>query len=113
MMNAEFVVAQQVRIIIPTVFRDDYLGALRRLSRNNNPDPLIKALDFAQQVIAACDFSSLSSACPNLADAHVFDEEGSGSRLIVPAPAYMRPDLPRNSPAADTSRQSRGLRLEL
>lgn len=104
MMNAELVAADQVRIIIPTVYRDDYLGALRRLSRNDDPDPLIKAMDFAQRVIAACDFSSLDSARRDLAAAHAFDEDTSGSRLIVPEPAYMRPEPPGSWPAAGGSR---------
>ncbi len=33
MMNAELVGGGQSRIIIPTVFRDDYLGGLRQLTR--------------------------------------------------------------------------------
>ena len=37
MMNAELVAADQSKIIIPTVFREDYLNALRRLTRRNDP----------------------------------------------------------------------------
>ena len=48
MMNAELVAADQSRIIIATVFRDDYLGGLRRLSRQDDASVLIKALRFAQ-----------------------------------------------------------------
>ena len=47
-------------MIIPTVFRDDYLGALRRLTRRGDPSILIKALRFAHDYTAAIDFSS----CP-------------------------------------------------
>ena len=35
MMNAELVHADQSKIIIPTVFREDYLNALRRLTEND------------------------------------------------------------------------------
>jgi hypothetical protein len=45
-------------MIIPTVFRDDYLGALRRLTRRGDPSILIKALRFAHDYTAAIDFSS-------------------------------------------------------
>ncbi|MBP5562111.1 MAG: Fic family protein [Muribaculaceae bacterium] len=45
MMNAELIAAGQSKIIIPTVFRADYLGALRQLSRRDNPDTLIRALE--------------------------------------------------------------------
>lgn len=45
MMNAELTAAGQSKIIIPTVFRDDYLGALRRLTRRGDPSVIIKAME--------------------------------------------------------------------
>jgi Fic family protein len=53
MMNAELVKANQTRIIIPTVYRDDYLGALRRLTRNDDPVVYIKMLQRAQEFRAS------------------------------------------------------------
>ena len=57
MMNAELVAGGQSKIIIPTVFREDYLNALRRLTRNNDPDVLIRALSrvrvFSSKIIGA------------------------------------------------------------
>lgn len=44
MMNAELTAAGQSKIIIPTVFRTDYLAALRQLTRRDNPDKLINAM---------------------------------------------------------------------
>ena len=44
MMNAELVKAGQSKVIIPTVYRDDYFGTLRKLTRQNNPKPYIKML---------------------------------------------------------------------
>ncbi len=41
MMNAELTAKNQTKIIIPTVYRDDYLGALRKLSRNQDPSVYI------------------------------------------------------------------------
>ena len=41
MMNSALVKAGQSKIIIPTVFRDDYLGTLRKLTRQSNPQPYI------------------------------------------------------------------------
>jgi hypothetical protein len=49
MMNAELVSAGQSTIIIPTVFREDYLQALRALTRRNRPAPLVRALVRAQR----------------------------------------------------------------
>src|SRR5258706_6387317 len=52
------------RILIPTAFREDYLLALRALSRERNPRPLLRMLDRAQSFSAAIDFSELSAALP-------------------------------------------------
>ena len=45
MMNAELSAAGQSKIIIPTVFRTDYLAALRQLTRRDNPEKLIHAME--------------------------------------------------------------------
>jgi hypothetical protein len=48
MMNAELSMSNQTKIIIPTVYREDYLGGLRRLMRNNDPKVYIRMLERAQ-----------------------------------------------------------------
>ena len=48
-MNAELVHADQSKIIIPTVFREDYLNGLRRLTRKGDPSVLIKAVSRVRQ----------------------------------------------------------------
>lgn len=53
MMNAELSKAGESKIIIPNVFREDYLLALRKLSRRGEPDIFIKAM------IRAHNFSSM------------------------------------------------------
>jgi hypothetical protein len=50
MMNAELVSVGQSTIIIPTVFRDDYLQSLRSLTRRNRPATLVQALVKAQRI---------------------------------------------------------------
>jgi len=49
MMNSELVYAGQIRIIVPTVFREDYLLALRRLSRSADPKPYISVMEKLQR----------------------------------------------------------------
>lgn len=49
MMNAELVKTGQTRIIIPTVYRDDYMVALRRLTRRQDADTYIRMLSRAQE----------------------------------------------------------------
>ncbi|MFL5381891.1 MAG: Fic family protein [Longimicrobiaceae bacterium] len=83
MMNAELVAGLQRRIIIPTVYRDDYLSALRALSRQSVPDPLVKMLDYAQAFCAAIDFSDLHRAIDVLRRSSAFERD-TDARLRMP-----------------------------
>ena len=44
MMNAELVNKGQSKIIIPTVYRDDYMLSLRKLTRQQEPAPYVRML---------------------------------------------------------------------
>lgn len=44
MMNAELVKADQTRIIVPTVFREDYILSLRKLTRHKDPSAYINVM---------------------------------------------------------------------
>ncbi len=44
MMNAELATAGESKIIIPTVFREDYVGSLRRLTRHGDTDTYIRVM---------------------------------------------------------------------
>ena len=64
MMNAELTAAGQSKILVPTVFRPDYIGALRRLSRRRDPGPLITALTRLRtfgRLISGDDFDAMRS----------------------------------------------------
>ena len=88
MMNAELVVGGEERIIIPTVFRDNYLAALRALSHTGHPDPLIRVLDYAQRWTLAVDWSSLPDTVRELEACNAFlgsdEAEAEGLRLRMP-----------------------------
>jgi hypothetical protein len=45
MMNAELFRGGQSRIIVPTVFREDYILALRKLTRLKEPDTYIRVME--------------------------------------------------------------------
>lgn len=89
LMNAELSAVGEQRIVIPIVYRDNYLQGLRALSRNGNPQPLIRVLDFAQTYAAAIDWSDLRGAEATLAATNAFLEpevaEERGLRLELPA----------------------------
>ncbi len=88
MMNAELVAADQTRIIIPTVFRNNYLSALKALTHQTRADPLIRTLDFAQKYTSLIDWSDFKKAQAMLLATHAFEDSNTaelmGHRLILP-----------------------------
>jgi hypothetical protein len=83
MMNAELVAGSQRRILIPTAYREDYLLALRALSRHRRPEPLLRMLDYAQRFTAAVDFTELHRALAVLRACNAFDDSPD-ARLRMP-----------------------------
>jgi hypothetical protein len=77
-MNAELVSGGERRILIPTVYRDEYLTGLRVHTRQGHPDPLIKTLDFAQEYAARIDFSDYDRALAVLRETRAFEEPRIG-----------------------------------
>ena len=88
MMNAELVSTRRRRIVIPTVYRNDYIGALKALTHNALAEPLIRALAFAQRYSAAIDFGDWDRAVAQLRATHAFvdpaEAEAQGLRLRLP-----------------------------
>jgi hypothetical protein len=85
MMNAELTAARQMRTVIPTVFREDYLGALRRLSRQDDATVLVKALRYANNWTARIDFSDLDGARNQTTATHAFELPEEGVQLLMPS----------------------------
>lgn len=83
MMNAELVAAGQERIIIPTAFRTDYLGALKAFSLNGQTRPLIRMLDVAQRYAGSIDWRTFERARAMLEETNAF-AEGIDARLRLP-----------------------------
>ena len=77
MMNAELVAGGQAKILVPTVFRPDYLGALRRLSRKGDPGPLVAVMarlwDFGRLLVG----SSFESLRRRLEASNAFQDDDS------------------------------------
>ncbi len=83
MMNAELTGSGLCPIIVPTVLRDDYLLALRAMSRSNNAEPLIKVMDSAQRFTSELPLSSYGKATETLTACNAFNEPDEG-RLRMP-----------------------------
>jgi hypothetical protein len=87
MMNAELVAAGEQRIVIPTIYRANYLSALKALSQGGRTEPLIRMLDFAQKWTAAIEWRTLDNArrelerCNAFLKPEVADQEGKRLRM--------------------------------
>lgn len=84
MMNADLHAASAARIIIPTVFRDNYLAALRSLSRTGDPGAYVRMLSYAWQFTSEIDFSDRSAAVVQMARCNAFSEDEANDRLLLP-----------------------------
>ncbi|UPK76798.1 Fic family protein [Nocardioidaceae bacterium SCSIO 66511] len=83
MMAAELDIGAQSRIIVPTVFRTDYLDGLRMLSRRGDSSVFIKAMRYAHDFTASIDFSGYNQMREQLEEANAFNEPESGDRLRI------------------------------
>ncbi len=85
------VAAAEERIVIPTVCRANYLLALKALSQNGRPEPLIRMLDYARKWTAAVDWRSVEETRRELDDCNAFLDpnvaEEEGKRLRMPGRA--------------------------
>ena len=88
MMNAELHTGGQSRIIIPTVYRNNHLAALRGATHNRNFAGLAATLDFARRYTARIDFSDRTTAEADLGRTNALisptEADESGIRLIMP-----------------------------
>lgn len=103
MMNAELVAAGEARIIIPIIFRSNYLEGLKALSLNDRPETILRALDFAQRYVAQMHWDDFRTTLHVLKSTNAFmrPEEGDakGIRLRLPA-AYDFVDIPEDTDEA-------------
>ena len=87
MMNAELVAAGEQRIIIPTVFRNNYLSSLKALTHNGLTEPIIRTLDFAQRHTRSVDWDEFEEARRQLNLTNAFldpnDADETGKRLVL------------------------------
>lgn len=83
MMNAELVAANQSKIIIPTVFREDYMLALKKLSRQQDAEPYIKMLQRAMKFSATIYDENMDDMQQQLELSNAFLESSDGYLKII------------------------------
>lgn len=88
MMNAELVANNEYRIIIPNIYHNNYLSALRAMTNNGYAEALLKALNFAQKYTQMIDWSDFDTATQMLNNTHAFMDSNQadedGIRLELP-----------------------------
>jgi prophage maintenance system killer protein len=89
MMNAELVSVEDQKIIIPIVYRNNYLAALRTLTNDRHSTALIRTLDFGQKFTHSIDWSDYDEVKYQLEDSNAFmdpnEADRQGIRLRLPA----------------------------
>jgi Fic family protein len=87
--NAELAVAGQVRVLIPIVYRDNYLSALAGISGGAGAgESLVAVLSYAQRWAAAVDWTSYETADADLTRCNAYATpqmaEANNLRLEMP-----------------------------
>lgn len=84
MMNAELTSEGQSKIIIPTVYRDDYLGTLRKLTRQGDCVSFIKMLEKAHEFSENIFGADLDEMQEYLKQCNAFSEHTEAGLKIIP-----------------------------
>lgn len=76
------------RIIIPIVYRNNYLAALKALSQGANPSPIVRVFDFAKIYTASIRWDDFDVAKSDSQATNAFrdstEAEDNGVRLVLP-----------------------------
>jgi len=85
MMNAELVAAGQCRIIIPSVFRNEYVSSLKRIKNHADPKSYLKVMLYAQEFVSRISFVDLEEAKAALSQGNAFKDPTDQVKLVMPA----------------------------
>jgi len=84
-MNAVLSAAGLSRIIVPTVYREDYLLPLKSMSNHADPSPYIRAMSRIQNWTAAFNYAQPRQALhDSFKQCHAFEEDLQRYRLVFP-----------------------------
>lgn len=85
MMNAELSAKGLSKIIIPTVYREDYMGALRKLTRQRVADAYVRMLLRAYEFSSTLHGESIDEMEKYLIECDAFKEPREGKLKILPS----------------------------
>jgi hypothetical protein len=83
-MNAELSRVGEARIIIPTLFHEEYVDCQRLLSRQDDPIGLIRALTLMQEWTAAFDYADADALITAVSRTNALERSRAQFRLLMP-----------------------------
>ena len=83
-MNAELSRTGEARIIIPTLFHEEYVDCQRQLSRQNVPDGHVRALSLIHAWTVAFDYSETDALIAAMKKANALEESRVEFKLTMP-----------------------------
>ncbi|MEO5603860.1 MAG: Fic family protein [Cyclobacteriaceae bacterium] len=83
MMNAELSAKGMSKIIIPTVYREDYMGALRKLTRQRVADAYVRMLLGAYEFSSTLHSENIDEMKRHLIECNAFKEPREGKLKII------------------------------
>lgn len=84
MMNAELSRMGRCRIIIPTLYHEQYVDAQRALTRRDDPEPFIRALSHIAEWATLFDYTDVRQVEAAMKQSHAFEEDPREFRLLRP-----------------------------
>lgn len=84
-MNAELSVVNGCRIIVPTLFREEYLDCLRVLTRNGDPKPFLDAMQKIHAWTADFDYEDVDAVIALMESCHAFEKSRVMYKLLTPS----------------------------
>ena len=84
-MNAELSVVNACRIIVPTLFREEYLDCLRVLTRDGQAQPFMAAMQHIQQWTAAFNYNDLDKVIAHMTACNAFERSRRQFKLLAPS----------------------------
>ena len=83
-MNAELSVVNACRIIVPTLFREEYLDCLRVLTREGQAEPFLAAMQKIQHWTANFNYHDLDEVIHQMTACNAFERSLSQFKLLTP-----------------------------
>jgi len=83
MMNSELVSAGETRIIIPSVFRNEYVASLKRITNHKQPESFIAVMTYAQKFVSSISFDDHAIARQQMEACAAFDDPADNKRLGI------------------------------